>query len=308
MAEPAAGAPAAQTAPPGQGAGEPGAFDRATALRRAPEQPQRAGAAAFDVQISPQWCINGRPHGGYLAAILMRALLQVVGDPDRAPRSLTIHFLRPPRAGAARVQAATERAGGSLSTLSARMEQNGELTALALGAFSLARASLEAAELAPPDVPGPDAARQTSAVLRERIDRGHVPSFMENLVIQPRRGEVPFAGTDGPLVVTAWLGLAERSRPLDPIALALYSDALFPTPFPRLSEPAGAPTIDLSVHFRESPERMAARDPAQLCLAQFSTGVIHEGFFEEDGVMWAADGTVLAQSRQLAILTARPPR
>ena len=32
------------------------------------------------------------------------------------------------------------------------------------------------------------------------------------------------------------------------------------------------------------------------------SGEVHEGFFEEDGVIWAADGTMLAQSRQLAIL------
>ena len=31
-------------------------------------------------------------------------------------------------------------------------------------------------------------------------------------------------------------------------------------------------------------------------------GVVREGFFEEDTVIWAADGTVLAQSRQLALL------
>ena len=33
-----------------------------------------------------------------------------------------------------------------------------------------------------------------------------------------------------------------------------------------------------------------------------TTRVIHEGFFEEDGVIWASGGTVLAQSRQLAIV------
>ena len=37
-------------------------------------------------------------------------------------------------------------------------------------------------------------------------------------------------------------------------------------------------------------------------LRRFRTGVVREGFFEEDGVIWVADGTVLAQSRQLAIL------
>jgi hypothetical protein len=47
-------------------------------------------------------------------------------------------------------------------------------------------------------------------------------------------------------------------------------------------------------------------DPAELCLARMSTRVVHDGFFEEDGVIWAPDGTVLAQSRQLAIVIPRP--
>jgi acyl-CoA thioesterase len=264
----------------------------------------RAAAASYLADVSPRWCINGRPHGGYLAAIIMRTLLEAVGDPQRAPRSLTIHFLRPPRPGEVLIEAVTERAGGSLSTLSGRIEQHGETVALALAAFSLARASLEVAELPMPDVAAPDPEREMSAVLIERIEQGLAPSFLRNLVIQPRHGDAPFTGSDAPLELSAWLGLAEPQRPLDAIALALYSDALFPTPFPRLTEPGGAPTIDLTVHFREGAARMAARDPAELCLAQFRSGLIHEGFFEEDGVIWAADGTVLAQSRQLALLIA----
>jgi acyl-CoA thioesterase len=300
---------------PGAGAGGPrvppaeaaGAFDRDTAVRRLASGERgdgRAGGASFAAEIAPEWCINGRPHGGYLAAIVVRALLETVADPLRAPRSLTIHFLRPPRPGAVRIETATERAGGSLSTLSARVEQDGEPIALALAAFSLPRASIEVAELPMPDVAAQDPSRQTPGFLSERIEEGLVPSFMRKLILQPRAGAPPFSGSEAPMDASAWLGLAEAGRPLDAVALALFSDAYFPAPFARLSAPGGAPTIDLTIHFRASVPHRADADSEQLCLARFRSHVIHEGFFEEDGVIWAADGTVLAQSRQLALLTA----
>ncbi|MFM7271876.1 MAG: hypothetical protein ACKO2C_09640, partial [Actinomycetes bacterium] len=37
-------------------------------------------------------------------------------------------------------------------------------------------------------------------------------------------------------------------------------------------------------------------------LAVFRTNVIAEGFLEEDGEVWAPDGTLIAQSRQLAVV------
>jgi hypothetical protein len=36
-------------------------------------------------------------------------------------------------------------------------------------------------------------------------------------------------------------------------------------------------------------------------LARSTSQLIHEGFFEEDALIWAADGVLLAQSRQLAL-------
>jgi hypothetical protein len=66
-----------------------------------------------------------------------------------------------------------------------------------------------------------------------------------------------------------------------------------------------APTIDLTIHFRQ-PSRAPA-DPAELCLAIFRTRLLRDGFFEEDGVIWAPDGTVLVQSRQLGIVIATHP-
>jgi hypothetical protein len=127
------------------------------------------------------------------------------------------------------------------------------------------------------------------------------PPFTSHLVFQRRIGGAPFKSSERPMEVGGWLGLAEE-RPIDSLSLAFFSDALFSPPYTRLKEPATTPTIDLTVHFRTPMPREAQPDPNELCLARFQTGVIHEGFFEEDGVIWSGDGAVLIQSRQLGIV------
>jgi acyl-CoA thioesterase len=276
---------------------EAGAFERDTAVRRLAHAP--GGRIGFAAEISPTWRAGRGPHGGYLAAIVLRALMEALDDDARAPRSLTVHYPRAPRPGPVEIHVVRERDGRSLSTLSARVEQDGAPAALALGAFSPSWGEQEVAELPMPVVEAPDDPRETEGALAERIEQGLAPQFMRHLVMQPRVGPPPFSGaSDAPMAVGAWLGLRE-SRPLDALALALFSDALYSPPFVRLSGPATSPTIDLTIHFRTD-LRTAPADG--LCFAHFSARVLHEGFFEEDGVIWSVDGRVLALSRQLAIL------
>jgi acyl-CoA thioesterase len=256
--------------------------------------------ALFDAEVSPDWRAGRGPHGGYLAAMLLRALTETVADAQRAPRSLTIHYARAPEPGPVEIRTTIERAGRSLSTLSARMEQDGRLMALALAAFSV---PWHAPEIA--DLPLPDVEPAEPRVGGPRPPHPQAPPFARHMEFQPRMGTRPFTGTDAPMEIGGWLALAEP-RPLDALALAFFSDALFSPPFIRLTEPAVTPTIDLTIHFRASlaadPEREA--DPAEHCFARFRSTVVHEGFFEEDGVIWAADGTVLLHSRQLALVMA----
>jgi acyl-CoA thioesterase len=247
----------------------------------------------FSAEVSPDWRAGRGPHGGYLAAMLVKALTATVADPARAPRSLTIHYARAPEAGPAQIATVIERGGRSLSTVSARMQQDGKLIALVLAAFSVAWDGPEIADVQIPDVAPAEPAHSTGAF----IEQG-APPFTEHIVIQPRLGGVPFAGGEQPMEVTGWLGLREP-RAIDAAMLAFLSDALIPAPFMRTAEPVAAPTVDLTVHFR-APEHQLS--PGELCLVRTRTSVIHDGFFEEDGWIWAADGTLLAQSRQLAIL------
>ncbi len=277
-----------------------------------PTQPSGPGTPVgqtmvFGAEVSPDWRAGRGPHGGYLAAMLLRALIEAVADADRAPRSLTIHYARAPEPGPVEIATTLERQGRSLSTLSARMHQHGELIALVLAAFSVPWGGPEISDVEMPSVEPPDPSREGVRL----IEHGG-PQFAHHLVLQPRMEGLPFADAEQAMEIRGWLGLAEP-RPIDALSLAFFSDALIPAPFMRLGEPAAVPTIDLTVHFRAHTPRPpipngSQPDPNELCLARTRTELIHDGFFVEDGAIWATDGTLLAQSRQLAIVIAPPTR
>jgi acyl-CoA thioesterase len=311
-------------APDGASVGEPGNADRPSQTETASAGEAAAtlvapATATFDADVSPDWRAGRGPHGGYLAAMLLRALTETVANPARAPRSLTIHYARAPEPGPVEIHTAIERAGRSLSTLSARMEQDGRLMALALAAFSVPWSAPAIAELELPAVEPPEP-RRGEPVPPHPL----APPFARHMEFQPRMGTRPFTGAQAPMEVGGWIALAEP-RPLDALALAFFSDALFSPPFIRLSEPAVTPPIDLTIHFRAQVERgsgsrveLASGDDrnapsadgdgsesagdVEHCFARFASTTLHEGFFEEDGVIWAPDGTVLVHSRQLAIV------
>ena len=67
-------------------------FADATAVR--PEADGR-----YATQIAEGWDIGGNSNGGYLLAVLSRALRDASGRPDAV--SVTAHYLSPGRAGAA---------------------------------------------------------------------------------------------------------------------------------------------------------------------------------------------------------------
>ena len=255
-----------------------------------------AGPGAFVAEIHERWWVGRGPNGGYLAAIILRALEAFVGDPERAPRSLTVHFLAVPAAGPVRIECSVERAGRALSTLSARMVQGGTVTALALAAFSAPWPGIAYANAAMPEVEPAEALDRLRA-------GGDVPPFAQNFDMRWAIGPAPFGAADRALA-GGWLRFAEPAV-LDAVAAAAFMDAWIPSVFARTDGPVGAPTIDYTVHFRAALPR-AGTGPNAFHLVRFSSTTAAEGFWEEDGLMWGPDGTLLAQSRQLALVL--PPR
>jgi acyl-CoA thioesterase len=269
-------------------AGLQSAFDRATAVRA-------AGPGRWLATCDTSWSTPRGPNGGYLAAIVLRALLAEVADPAREPRSLTLHYLRSPTDGELVVDVEVERTGRSLTSLSARVSQGGRVCILALAALAVERESVVDYAASPPAVPPPEAIEPTPL-------RDPAPAIARRFEVRPALGAAPFSGS-GEALTGGWLRFAEPRR-LDAVALAMYADAWLPAPFTRLTAPVGAPTIDLTVHFR-APAAAAAVGAGEPVLAVFRSSTSGGGFFEEDGELWSRDGTLLAHSRQLALLTAR---
>lgn len=262
-------------------------FDRDTAI-------QPVGAAApgiYEGHIDRGWWVVRGPNGGYVAALLLRALSAEV-PAERAARSLTVHFTAPPDEGLVRIETRVERIGRSLSTVSGRLVQGDRLLALALAAFSLPRPRpgfdhARMPEAAPPDACSPFPG---TIPLHERYESRWA-------VGAPPGGGAEEASSGG------WIRLAEP-RPVDALLIAAYTDAWPPAVFSRASsrEAIGpVPTVDLTIHFRRALPLAVAR-PDDWCLAAFRSRLAADGFLEEDGEIWSRNGLLLAQSRQLAVI------
>jgi len=244
---------------------------------------------AFRGEIGPAWSVQRGPNGGYLAAMMLRALQMAAGE-GRDPRSLTLHYLAPPDTGPCEIAVTVERAGRTMSTLSARLTQSGRLCVLALAVFARPRAGLEIVAARMPPAPPPDDATP--------IALGAGPGFWNNYEVRRAYGAAPFSGSDD-MRSGGWLRLRE-SRQADAPFLAAVTDAWFPQIFTRLTAPIPAPTIDLTIHFRAHLPLVSAQ-PDDWYLLVVSTRLATEGFFEEDAEVWSRDGRLLAQSRQLAL-------
>ena len=101
-------------------------FDADTAV-------EELGGGRFGAEMSERWWVGKGPNGGYVAAVILRAIQASAGG-ERAPRSLTVHYQRAPLAGPVEIGVEVEREGGRVTFLSARMTQEGKVQATAQAA------------------------------------------------------------------------------------------------------------------------------------------------------------------------------
>lgn len=263
-------------------------FDRDTAATRIAD-------GTYAVSIDAGWWVDRGPNGGYLAGIITQALIAEVGDAERSLRSITVHYLAPPDAGPATVQVHTERRGRIVQYLTATMTQGDRLVAKAMAAFGVSNASSPVfADPSYPGYPTPTEMEYVSdppglSEIRNRYEYLHVMG-------------APWDAPTTEAVTGGWLRLHEP-RPYDAALITAMCDAWNPPVYTRLRSDVAVPTLDLTVHLR-SVTAMQRLRPDDWVAVRFRSTIAAEGYLEEDGQIWAPDGTLLAHSRQLAVLLA----
>jgi hypothetical protein len=254
-------------------------FDTDTALTA-------IGDGVFEGTVTDRWMIGGGPNGGYIASFLLRAFASVSPQPD--PISMTTHYVGRPEPGPCEVRVDITSATKSHAFLNASLLEGGTVRAHGIAIFGQRRADQ------PRDVLRASPATSAPGVgaPREAPPSGmpFVASFLDRFDYRDPSGADMFAGTDGPARVGGWTRLVDRD--LDHLAVPLFADC-WPPPMFRRHGPGMAPTIELTVHFRNTPE------PGWNWCA-FESRALTGGYVEEDGEVWSESGTLVAQSRQIS--------
>lgn len=259
------------------------------------------GEGRYRCAFSADWNVNAGANGGVVAAVMLRACTAAVGEPARSPRSLTVHYLRPPGVGRAEVSATVERAGRGITFLTARLTQDDRVTAIAQAAYGSPRAAhvtwsaRPLPPMAPPEQCPPLRIEDVgvTATIRDRWDG---------------RWALGDTGRGGPTegsVSGGWIRAASPT-PVDHHLIAAVADGWLPPVIARPGvPPLVVPTVELTIHFRDT-VALFDMSPLDFFACEFRTDVAQEGFLEEDGLVWSPDGRLVAMSRQLAVVSLRP--
>jgi acyl-CoA thioesterase len=260
-------------------------FDEATrVILRAPGR--------YDTYIHPAWDGRGVPNGGILAASLLRAARGQLARADLPPRTLSVHFPRPAVNGAAQIIVEVLREEGSTARVRSELFQHGKLVCTALLTFSSVRdETLPIADTAPVVPPWQEVDSFDCDGAPE------TPPCLHRIEPRPCLGQTPFSPATETLT-GGWMQLRGDTADVDAERLVALSDMWWPVVV-AVNDIVRTPTLELC-HFRST---TAVKAPV---LGQFSTTTVREHHLDETAQLWSQDGTLLAETRQLAVLI-RPP-
>lgn len=248
----------------------------------------------FRATLSEDWCVVGKPNGGYLAATMARAAVAgaaQAGGGQAEAIAVTSVFLGAPDPGPAEIEVEPLRIGRGVSQLRSILRQEGR---------ALVESQLVLSDLLPGSriydgLPAPAATAPEDCPRAPAGEgpREHRIAIMEGTDVRmdPITAIFDQGFDEGEAEVRGWASFAD-GRPVDGLALHYLIDCLPPATF-RLRREGWVPTLQLTSYLRALPA------PGPVLIRQRAQ-VIDSGLVDEVCEIWDSAGTLVAQGTQLA--------
>jgi hypothetical protein len=266
------------------GHGSAGPFATASRVRS-------LGDGTFTAELSAPWTIGGKPHGGFLLALLARAAVTTagIGSPVADPLSVSAQFLRAPEIGPVLLRTEVRKTGSQATVVAVHLEQRGQ--SCVEGVVTTGRLPRERAVWS--DLPNQPAEPPGNALDIASLPMSSVFRLTESCDVRldPNGAGFLHGQTNDPPRLRLWV--RPRSEQVDPFFALVAGDISMPVTF-NLGRFGWTPTVQLTALIRSRPA------PGWLRL-QVDCKAVHGPWFDSDATVVDSTGRLICQSRQLAL-------
>ena len=250
----------------------------------------------FIVNPDTNYFVGNTPHGGYLMAIMHKALTNIL--PHSTAISSSVQYLDRIDAKPFELEVETFKTSRGSSSGIVKLKQDDRICTTFTGTcsdFEFMK-GYDGLQKPLPKIFKDKAKKDYVKMNYDKISKGFTPAFIQQLecLIHPDHAwwnrEAKQKNQDNEARCSAFLEM-KGGKP-DQFCLSFYSDILPPVVSNKYGPLGWIPTITLTTHIRQLPTTAEV-------YADFKASDINKGYFEQDCNIWDLDGNLVASSRQL---------
>ena len=250
----------------------------------------------FIVNPNTNYFVGNTPHGGYLMAVMHKALTSIV--PHGTAISSSVQYLDRINAESFELEVEIFKISRGSSSGIVKLKQNEKICTTFTGTcsdFEFMK-GYDDLEKPLPDIFNESDKKNYVKMNYDNISQGFTPAFIQQLQcsIHPDHAwwnrEMGSDNNVNEARCSAFLEM-EGGTP-DQFCLSFYSDILPPVVCNKFGPLGWIPTITLTTHIRQLPTTSEV-------YADFKATDINKGYFEQDCNIWDLNANLVASSRQL---------
>ena len=250
----------------------------------------------FLVNPDTNYFVGNTPHGGYLMALMHKALTNIL--PHSTAISSSVQYLDRIDAKPFELEVDVFKKSRGSSSGIVKLKQDNKICTTFTGTcsdFEFMK-GYDDLQTPLPKIFNDSNKKDYVNMNYDKISQGFTPAFIQQLecLIHPDHAwwnrEAKQNNQDNEARCSAFLEM-EGGKP-DQFCLSFYSDILPPVVSNKYGPLGWIPTITLTTHIRQLPTTSEV-------YADFKASDINKGYFEQDCNIWDLDGNLVASSRQL---------